>query len=81
MKKKYIFYLSQTITESISFYTIYFKYLLEIDKIENNYGNCMYFKRTSYILFSDEMMLTLRWFIINSLEDWRMYQNSSLGSH
>lgn len=28
---------------------IYFKYLLEINKIENNYGNYMYFKRTSYI--------------------------------
>ena len=33
---------------------------LETDKIENNYGNYMYFKRTSYILFSYEMMLTLR---------------------
>ena len=79
MKRKYIYYLSQTITESIWFYTI--KYLLEVNKTENNYGNYMYFKRTSYILFRDEMMLTSRWFIMNSLEDWRMYQNSSLGSH
>lgn len=63
-----IIYLKQ-LQNPYDFIQIYFKYLLEIDKIENNYGNYMYFKRTSYILFRDEMMSTLRWFIINSLED------------